>query len=126
MWEFLDAYDWELSSAKVSGEGTEFESRKCTIENLELESFWRRTTENSQVHERLVIVRLKVSEVRWLWAQMLSFSLTFWIVQLYDFKFHTYKAPGIRQEFLDFEPYFGGGGGGGEEWNVPFLQAFLS
>ena len=42
----------------------DLESRKCTSENLELcESFWRRTIENSQVHERLVIVRLKASEV---------------------------------------------------------------
>ena len=42
----------------------DLESRKCTSENLMLcESFSRCTIENSQVHELLVVERLKVSEV---------------------------------------------------------------
>ena len=46
-----------------SGQDTGLESRRCTRKNLELcESFRRRTIENSQVQERLVIVTLKVSK----------------------------------------------------------------
>ena len=102
--------------AKVSGEGTGFRVEEVYEQELELcESFWRRTIENSQVHERLVIVRLKVFEVHDFELKC-SYSMQnsqFCNAMIFNATppkhqvcVHTTLRGG---ELLDFEPYFSSG-----------------
>ena len=128
VWEFLNACDWEFSSAKVSGEGTGFRVEEVYEQELELcESFWRRTIENSQVQERLVIVRLKVFEVHDFELKC-SYSMQnsqFCNAMIFNATppkhqvcVHTTLQGGNS---LTLNPISAAGW-----WNPPFLQVFLS
>ena len=99
--EFLDACDWEFSSAKVSGEGTGF--RVEEVYKREFGVMWELLEAYDwEFSSARASCDCKIESFRgeWFWAQMLSLNAKLSILQRCDFQYHTSKAPGMCAYYI--------------------------